>query len=316
MLYRHETVLRDEAVEYLQATRGGTFIDGTLGGGGHAQAILQAHPETRVVGIDRDPQALLAAGQRLQAYGDRVRLLHGNFGDLPDLVQAWVSSGVDGVLLDIGVSSPQLDEAQRGFSYQHEAPLDMRMDPQQEQTAADIVNTATEDELTRVLREFGEERWAARIASFIVRERQQTAIVSTVQLAQLVKEAIPAGARRSGPHPARRTFQALRIAVNDELGNLERGLRGALQLLRAGGRLVVISFHSLEDAMVKNFFRSSANPCICPPRLGCVCGRKPTMHVLTTKGVRPSSAELKRNPRARSATLRAAERVLSAKENA
>ena len=316
MQYRHETVLREETVHYLRAAQGGIFIDGTLGGGGHTQAILDAHPETRVIGIDRDPEALLASRQCLAPYGERVRLVHGSFADLPELVQPWVPEGVDGVVLDIGVSSHQLDQPQRGFSYWHDAPLDMRMDPQQPQTAADIVNTASEEELSRILREFGEERWAARIASFIVRERQREPILTTGQLAQLVKDAIPAKSRRSGPHPARRTFQALRIAVNDELGNLERGLNGALKVLRSGGRLVVITFHSLEDALVKSFFRSQANPCTCPPRLGCVCGKEPQLRIVTTKGVRPGPVELRRNPRARSATLRAAERVLSVEENA
>ncbi|MGI6082191.1 MAG: 16S rRNA (cytosine(1402)-N(4))-methyltransferase RsmH [Limnochordia bacterium] len=316
MQYRHETVLREETVHYLRAAQGGIFIDGTLGGGGHTQAILQAHPETRVIGIDRDPEALCASKQRLAPYGARVKLTHGNFADLPELVKSWVPEGVDGVVLDIGVSSFQLDQARRGFSYWHDAPLDMRMDPQQSRTAADIVNTASEEELSRILRHFGEERWAARIASFIVRERQREAITTTAQLTQLVKDAIPARARRVGPHPARRTFQALRIAVNDELGNLERGLNAALKVLRSGARLVVITFHSLEDTLVKNFFRSQANPCNCPPRLGCVCGQVPQLRIVTTKGVRPSPAELKKNPRARSATLRAAERVLSAEENA
>lgn len=315
MEFQHITVMQQEVAQYLAAAHGGTFVDGTVGGGGHAAALLSAHPYVQVIGIDRDPHALNAARKRLAPWVNRIRLLRGNFADLEQLLAAVGSPVIDGVVLDLGVSSPQLDQAKRGFSYQLEAPLDMRMDPDQQITAADIVNSAPHEELIRIIRDYGEERWAVRIAAHIVRARENRRISTTTQLAHLVKEAIPAAARRRGPHPARRTFQALRLAVNDELENLRRGLEAASSVLRAGGRLAVISFHSLEDRMVKSFFRTGEKPCTCPPHLDCVCGNKPSLKVLTSKGVKPSPEEIAANPRSRSATLRVAERVLPAKEN-
>lgn len=316
MAFTHVTVLREEAVRHLNVRPGGIYVDGTIGGGGHAEAILSAAPGVRLIGIDRDPAALAAAKDRLSAWDGQVLLHRANYADMADVLAATNTPAVDGVLLDLGVSSPQFDEGERGFSYQQDAPLDMRMDPAQQLTAADLVNTASEQELTRILREYGEERWAARIAAFIVKSRTRGPVATTTQLAAIVKDAIPAAARRQGPHPARRTFQALRIAVNDELGSLQQGLVAAVDVLAASGRLAVITFHSLEDSMVKLFMRKEQKPCVCRPELPCVCGKQPRLRVVTPKGVKPSPAEVAHNPRSRSATLRVAERVLSAKENA
>lgn len=305
--FHHIPVMVDEVIELLAPKRGGIYVDCTLGAAGHTRAILDSSPDARVIGIDQDPAALAESSKALAGYGGRVKLVRGNFRRLSNFLDSLGIQAVDGVLFDLGVSSPQFDEAERGFSYRYDAPLDMRMDPDLPVTARDIVNTASLEELTRIIREYGEERWASRIAMFIVERRRTAPIQTTGELAELIKDAIPAAARREGGHPARRTFQALRIAVNDELAGLEEGLRAAIDRLAPGGRVAVISFHSLEDRIVKRVLREYATGCTCPPSLPvCVCGKRPVLEILTKGPVTPSEAELARNPRARSAKLRAA----------
>lgn len=309
--FRHIPVMPTEVLDYLVPKPGGIYLDGTVGGGGHAGLVLEASaPDGLLIGLDRDAEALAAARKRLAPFGSRARLFHRNFADLEALLAEIGIDGIDGFLLDLGVSSRQLDAGERGFSFQQDAPLDMRMDATSGETAAELLNRLPEEELTRIIREYGEERWAKRIAAFIVRARGEAAIETTWQLADLIKGAIPRGAWEERIHPATRTFQALRIAVNDELGSLERGLDAALRLLNRGGRGVVISFHSLEDRIVKNTFRGLARGCRCPkdfPR--CVCGNTPQVKILTGKPVMAGEAELKDNPRARSAKLRAVEKL-------
>lgn len=311
MAFVHASVLPAEVLAYLAPRSGGVYVDGTLGGGGHSRLILEASaPDGVLIGFDRDPSALAAAGERLSSYGDRVRLVRGNYGEMAEALNNLGIDAVDGFLLDIGVSSHQLDTAERGFSFQTDAPLDMRMDPDAGTTAATLVNELAEDELARIIRDYGEERWAKRVASFIAKARQEKEIESTLQLVDIVKGAIPRGAWEERIHPATRTFQALRIAVNDELGSLERGLAAGIELLAPGGRGVVISFHSLEDRIVKNTFRRYAQGCTCPkdfPR--CVCGGKPRLRILTGRPVVAGEAEVAENPRARSAKLRAVEKL-------
>ena len=309
--FRHMPVLQEEVLRFLAPKPGGIYLDGTVGGGGHAALILQAsEPDGVLIGLDRDRSALAATGERLAHYGERVRLFHGNFSDMAEPLTQLGITGLDGFLLDLGVSSHQLDTGERGFSFQQEAPLDMRMDTGSGHSAADLVNELPEEELAGIIREYGEERWAKRIAAFVVRARLEEPIRTTLQLVDVIKGAIPRGAWEERIHPATRTFQALRIAVNDELGSLERGLAEGLRRLNRGGRGVVISFHSLEDRIVKNTFRSLAQGCTCPkgfPR--CVCGTEPQVRVLSGRPVTAGEAELARNPPARSAKLRAVEKL-------
>ncbi|HQD42465.1 MAG TPA: 16S rRNA (cytosine(1402)-N(4))-methyltransferase RsmH, partial [Bacillota bacterium] len=249
-------------------------------------------------------------GERLASFSDKAVLVHGNFRDIRRIVHGIGITAVDGVVMDLGVSSHQLDRRERGFSYMQDAPLDMRMDRQQSLTAMEVVNTYSEADLARVISGYGEERWARRIAAFIVREREKAPIKTTGQLVDIIKAAIPASARRKGPHPAKRTFQALRIEVNDELGILERAVKDGVDLLKSGGRICVITFHSLEDRKIKNIFRELENPCTCPPKApACVCGKKPVIRVVTRKPVVPDKEEIQQNPRARSAGLRVAEKL-------
>lgn len=305
----------DEALAHLAPRPGGVYLDGTVGGGGHAEAVLERiAPGGRLIGIDRDPAALEAARRRLERFGGAVTLLHGRFSHVDRLAPPPLL--FDGCLLDVGVSSYQLDAAKRGFSYGSDEPLDMRMDPTQGPSAADLLATASEDELRRIIWEYGEERWAARIAAQIVRRRVVGPLERTSDLVEAVRAAIPKAARRRGPHPARRTFQALRIAVNGELEEIREALPRLADRLKIGGRLVVITFHSLEDRLVKHAFRSLTKPCRCPSEWAvCRCDRKPAFRVLTKKPVRPSQEETAQNRRARSAKLRAIERVLAAKES-
>lgn len=309
--FTHVTVLLQEAVEALQVKQGGVYLDGTLGGGGHTEAILrQSGPDGVVYGIDRDWDALRAAGERLAAFGERLKPLHGNFHDAKALLAAQGVAQLDGAVLDLGVSSFQFDEGERGFSFQEDAYLDMRMDQSCGRTAADLCNTLTQEELTRIIRDYGEERWAARIAAFILQAREKKPVETTGELVSIIKAAIPKGARRDGPHPARRTFQALRIAVNDELEPLSQALEELVSLLAPGGRLAVITFHSLEDRIVKQTFKRLQNPCTCPPKAPvCTCGKLPVAQVVTRKPILPSPAEVEQNPRSRSAKLRVVQKL-------
>jgi 16S rRNA (cytosine1402-N4)-methyltransferase len=309
--YRHTPVLLAEVTQQLTLHPGSIVVDCTLGGAGHATRIQDSVGPTGIlVGIDQDQTALDAARSRLRL-GQQTVLLKGNFADLDELLLEARVPYVDAFLFDLGVSSPQLDVPERGFSYQVDTPLDMRMDPaRQTPTAAEILATYPEEQLTRVLREFGEERWASRIAAFIVAARGSAPITTTGQLVDIIKAAVPASARRAGPHPARRTFQALRIEVNQELLALEEALRAAVKWLRPGGRIAVISYHSLEDRIVKQVFEELAQGCTCPPDMPvCTCGHVPVLRVVTRRAITPSDDEIERNPRARSARLRVAERV-------
>jgi len=309
--FSHLSVLPAEVLGLLAPVPGGVYLDGTVGGGGHARLILEAaSPGGRLVGLDRDPAALRKAAEVLAPFGDRVTLRHRNFSAADEVLAELGVDGLDGMLLDLGVSSHQLDEESRGFSFRGDAPLDMRMDPTCGPTAADVVNAAAGEELARIFREYGEERWAGRIARRIVRVREEQPLLTTRQLAELVRDAVPGGRVPARIHPATRVFQALRIHVNGELEHVSRGVARGIDLLKAGGRLVVISFHSLEDRIVKRLFQEEAKGCICPPRFPtCVCGHHPRVELLTRKGVRAGDAEVEANPRARSAVLRAVRRL-------
>lgn len=312
MNFKHEAVLVREAISWLNCRPGGVYIDCTLGGGGHAQAILEEIlPGGHLVGIDQDAAAIDVAQRRLAPFEGSVSIIQGNFRDLNDIVAPLKLGKIDGIIFDFGVSSYQLDSPARGFSYHLDGPLDMRMNPQQETTASHLVNELSEEELNHIIRQYGEERWAARIAQFIVKARRRKPLETTAELVKVIKAAIPAGARRRGPHPARRTFQALRIAVNDELDSISWALRAAVGLLAPGGRICAISFHSLEDRIVKQTFRDLARGCSCPPELPvCVCDRQPQLEILTRRPLRPSKGELEKNPRARSAKLRAGAKLV------
>ncbi|NMB46293.1 MAG: 16S rRNA (cytosine(1402)-N(4))-methyltransferase RsmH [Firmicutes bacterium] len=312
MDYQHVPVLAQKVVELLCWRQGGVFVDATVGGGGHARLLLEAlGAETKLIAFDQDPTALDAASKALQDKADQVTFIHSNFVHISSILTERGLVPIDGVLFDLGVSSPQLDVAERGFSYRHDAPLDMRMDPDSPVTAAHLVATLSEGELAKVIFDYGEERWAKRIANFIVQERIQSPIRTTGHLVDIIKAAIPAGARREGPHPARRTFQALRIAVNRELEFLEKALVDAVKILVPRGRIAVISFHSLEDRIVKKTFSKLAAPCRCPRDLPvCVCGEQAEIEILTRRPIVPAATETAQNPRARSAKLRVAQKVL------
>lgn len=310
MDFVHQPVLLNEVIAGLNLKPNGIYVDCTLGGGGHTQAVLDSQPDVTVIGIDQDPNALAAAQARLAPYGSRVKYVRDNFRNLDRVLASVDHLHVDGILMDIGVSSPQLDQKDRGFSYQHDARLDMRMDPMAQISAHDLVNSLTKQELTRIIRDYGEERWANRIAEFIVEHRREKPIDTTGELVSVIKAAIPKKARLEGPHPAKRTFQALRIAVNDELGALSEAIEKAVNHLKPQGRLCVITFHSLEDRLVKNAFREFENPCICPPGLPiCTCGKEPLVKIITRKPIAAGQEELAANPRARSARLRVCERL-------
>lgn len=306
----HLSVMPEEVLALLAPQAGESFLDGTVGGGGHARRILEASaPDGRLLGLDRDQTALRRAAEVLAPFGQRVVLRHRNFSEAGAVLAELGWQGVDGMLLDLGVSSFQLDEAQRGFSFRSDAPLDMRMDQTAGQTAAEVLNSLAAEELTRIFRDYGEERWAGRIARRIVQTRQEAPLATTRQLAELVRDTVPGGKVPGRIHPATRVFQALRIHVNGELEHLRQALSGAIDLLKPGGRLAVISFHSLEDRMVKQFFQEQIRTCICPPRLPiCACNRQPEVELLTRKGIRATPEEVAINPRARSATLRGVRR--------
>ena len=308
--FHHVPILADACLEQLDVKPGGLYVDATLGGGGHSELILKAcWPDGRLIGIDRDQDARAAAAARLAPFGDRLEVKAGNFHHICQLLEG---RKVDGILADLGVSSFQLDEPSRGFSYQHDAPLDMRMDQSQPFSAYELVNEWSREEIFRAIKDYGEERFAGRIADNIVKKRQRAAIRTTGELVDIITASIPAANRRTGPHPAKRTFQGLRIAVNDELAPLEQALRDMVDCLKTGGRVAVITFHSLEDRIVKQTFKNMEDPCTCPRDFPvCVCGKKPLVKVLTHKAVEPGQDEVEFNPRARSARLRAAQRVLT-----
>ena len=308
-VFVHKSVLLSESIEALGVKPDGIYVDGTVGGGGHSYEIASRLITGRLIAVDTDPDAVSAAGERLAPFKSKVTILNANFADLKNELSSLGISGVDGILLDLGVSSYQFDTPARGFSYNYDAPLDMRMS-QMGQTAADLVNSADFAGLTRILREYGEEQFAPRIASLIIKEREKKRIETTFELVGLIKGAIPAAARRKGPHPARKTFQALRIAVNGELESLSQLLDDAQSMLNTGGRLAVITFHSLEDRMVKQRFITWAQGCICPPDFPvCICGHKPEVRIIYKRGVEPTPAETQDNPRSRSARLRVAEKL-------
>ena len=308
--FHHISVLLNECIDNLNIRPDGIYVDGTMGGGGHSLEIAKRLTTGRLICIDQDPNAHEAAGKRLAEYKDRITFVRDNFGNIKSILDSLGIEKIDGMLLDIGVSSHQLDEAERGFSYQQDAPLDMRMNPDRPFSAYDVVNGYDEDELDRVIFTYGEERWARRIAQFIVKEREAKPIETTGELVDIIKKAVPKGARKDGPHPAKRTFQAIRIEVNGELEVLQRAIDDVAARLAVGGRLCIITFHSLEDRIVKEAFRKQENPCICPPQFPvCVCGKKPLGRVITRKPILPSKEELEENPRSRSAKLRVLEGV-------
>jgi 16S rRNA (cytosine1402-N4)-methyltransferase len=311
MEYWHEPVLLAEVLQYLNCKSGSIVVDCTLGGAGHAEAILDAvGAKGFLIGIDLDDAAIKAAKKRLARFSQQTKFFKANFKDLDKILSSLGLAAVDGFLFDLGVSSAQLDRPERGFSYQFDAPLDMRMDTEQKLTAREIVNSYSEQDLSRIIRVYGEEKWASRIASFIVKARKRKSIETTFDLVRIIKEAIPAAARRKGGHPARRTFQAIRIEVNQELRVLEPSFRSAVRWLKSGGRIVIISYHSLEDRIAKEVLVDLATGCICPPEIAiCQCGRRPVLKLLTRKVVRPSKQEVSQNPRAESARLRAAEKL-------
>ena len=312
MEFKHIPVLYNEIMEIMTPQPGEVFVDCTLGGGGHSKGFLERiSPEGRLIGIDQDTNALAAAGANLAAYEGRVTYVHSNYSDLDRILTENAPDGVDGILFDIGVSSHQLDEKDRGFSYMQDAPLDMRMNREQELTAYTVVNTYSEDELNRILKEYGEEKWARRIAKFIVEFRADKPIETTGELVDVIRRAIPKGAREEGSHPAKRTFQAIRIEVNDELGVLSRTISTAVKHLKKGGRLGIISFHSLEDRIVKEQFRYFASDCICPPEMPfCQCDKVSEVKILTRKPVVATKEELAGNSRAKSAKFRAVEKIV------
>ena len=310
MEFHHISVLLNECIDNLNITPDGIYVDGTMGGGGHSLEIAKRLTTGRLICIDQDPNAHEAAGKRLAEYKDRITFVRDNFGNIRNILDSLGIEKIDGMLLDIGVSSHQLDEAERGFSYQQDAPLDMRMNPDKPFSAYDVVNGYDEDALDRVIFTYGEERWARRIAQFIVKERETKPIETTGELVDIIKKAVPKGARKDGPHPAKRTFQAIRIEVNGELDVLQKAIDDVAERLSVGGRLCIITFHSLEDRIVKEAFRKQENPCICPPQFPvCVCGKKPLGRVITRKPILPSKEELEVNPRSRSAKLRVLEGV-------
>jgi 16S rRNA (cytosine1402-N4)-methyltransferase len=310
MEFKHVSVLLNEVIEGLDIKKEGIYVDGTLGGAGHSSEIIRRlSSQGRLIGIDQDKDALKAAGEKLKEYNN-VTFVHDNFTNVEDILEELKIEGIDGILMDLGVSSYQLDAGERGFSYMQDAPLDMRMNREEKLSAYDVINGYSEEELSRVIRDFGEEKFARRIAKFIVDRRSDNPIKTTLQLVDIIKAAIPAKARREGPHPAKRTFQAIRIEVNKELDILDKAVEGAVNKLKVGGRIAIITFHSLEDRIIKNKFKNLEEPCTCPKEFPiCICGKKPKVKIITRKPIEPSEEEVNANPRSRSAKLRIAERI-------
>ena len=310
MEFNHISVLLNECIEGLNIKENGIYVDGTLGGGGHSSHIAAKLTTGRLIGIDQDTDAIQAASKRLEPYKNVFTAVHSNFYNVREVLDNLGIEKADGFLLDLGVSSYQLDEADRGFSYMHDAPLDMRMNRENEYSAWNVVNEKSEKELNDIIFKYGEEKWAKRIAQFIVQERAIKPIETTYELVEVIKKAVPKGARRDGPHPAKRTFQAIRIEVNGELAILDKTVDDMVASLNPGGRLCIITFHSLEDRIIKNAMKRHENSCVCPPEFPvCVCGKKPDGKVITRKPILPSDEELEINPRSRSAKLRILERI-------
>lgn len=308
MGFNHVTVLLKETIEGLNVKPGGIYVDGTLGGGGHSFKILQLLEDGKLIGVDQDQDALAAATKRLSIFEGKFIPAHSNFENIKQVLEDLKIDKIDGLVLDLGVSSFQLDEAERGFSYMNDGALDMRMDQTSKFSAWDVVNTYSEGELLKIIREYGEENWAVRIAKFIVEARAEKTIETTFELVDIIKKAIPAKARQDGPHPAKRTFQAIRIEVNNELKIIEKTIEDAVSVMNKGGRIAIITFHSLEDRIVKTTFKRLSEGCICPKELPvCVCNNKPKIKIITKKPILPSEEELENNPRARSAKLRVAQ---------
>ena len=308
--FYHVSVLLDECLDGLNIRPDGIYVDGTLGGAGHSSQIVKRLTTGRLIGIDRDPVALKAAGERLAPYADKVTLVHSNFCQIKAVLADLGIEGVDGILLDLGVSSPQLDDGARGFSYMADAPLDMRMNNEDALSADTVVNTWPQEELKRILYDYGEERYAPQIAAAICRRRAEKPIATTLELVDVIRSAMPAAALREKQHPAKRSFQAIRIAVNDELGSVEKVMADAIPCLNPGGRLAIITFHSLEDRIVKNGMAAASKGCTCPPNFPvCVCGKKPQVKLISRKPIVSGDEELERNPRARSAKLRVCEKL-------
>ena len=311
MNFHHVSVLFKETIDALAIEGNGVYVDATLGGGGHTYGICEKlGANGKVLGIDQDINAVNAATKRLEAFKDKAIVVNDNFKNIKHILEQLSIVSIDGVVMDLGVSSHQLDAGERGFSYQQDAPLDMRMDRRNTLTACHVVNEYSEDEISAIIHEYGEEKWAKRIAKFIIEERKVKTIAKTGELVEIIKRAIPAAARREGPHPAKRTFQAIRIEVNNELGILENAIKDFVDVLRTGGRMAVITFHSLEDRIVKQTFKELGRGCKCPPKFPvCVCGGQPVVKVMNRKPVVSSDEELKDNPRARSAKLRIIEKL-------
>lgn len=311
MDFHHVSVLLEECIQGLNIKPDGSYLDGTLGGAGHSEAICHHLGEKGVlIGIDQDRHAIEAAQKRLEKFEDRIILYQDNFANVKNVLEKVKVLKVNGIVLDLGVSSYQLDEAERGFSYMQDGPLDMRMDPEGLRSAQNVINEYSEEDLARIIKEYGEERWAKRIARFIVEERKKKPFTTTMELVEVIKKAVPKGARRDGPHPAKRTFQAIRIEVNQELAILEQSIKDMVDVLDTGGRLCIITFHSLEDRIVKQTFRHLENPCICPPDFPiCICGKQPVAKIITRKPILPTNEEIGINPRARSAKLRILEKI-------
>lgn len=310
MEFSHVSVLLNECIDGLNIKENGIYLDGTLGGAGHSGEIVKGLGNHGIlIGVDQDINAINASKEKLKKYKN-VIYVHNNFSQIKNIINSLNIDGLDGVLLDLGVSSHQLDVPERGFSYMNNAPLDMRMDMTSDFSARDVVNDYSKEELARVIRDYGEEKWASRIAEFITRERSKKTIETTFELVDIIKAAIPASARREGPHPAKRTFQAIRIEVNKEIEILKNAVNDCISVLNPGGRLCIITFHSLEDRIVKNVYRERENPCTCPPSFPvCVCNKKPEIKIITKKPVVPTVTELDTNPRSRSAKLRIAEKI-------
>ena len=310
MEFNHVSVLLNECLEGLNIKENGIYVDGTLGGAGHSSEILKRlSKEGRLIGIDQDTDALKAAKERLKDYSN-VTFVHSNFSNIENVLNNLNFDGVDGILMDLGVSSYQLDEGERGFSYMKDAPLDMRMNRENDFSAYNVVNEYSEEDLYRIIRDYGEEKFAKRIASFIVENRQEKNIETTLELVEIIKNAIPAKARREGPHPAKRTFQAIRIEVNSELSILNKTIEDGVEKLNKGGRMAIITFHSLEDRIVKNKFRDLAVSCRCPKEFPvCVCGEKAKVKIISRKAIEPTKEEVEINPRSRSAKLRVIEKL-------